>query len=63
MPPDAWQDILQPTPSVATSKPATRGHVKTGQLDEFGQRLFYAAEVGSGKSVFVRQLLGPHLST
>jgi hypothetical protein len=51
----------QNRPPVARAKPATRGQSKTGQLDEFGQRLFYAAEVGSGKSAFVRQLLGPAL--
>ena len=49
--------------SVVTSKPANGGQGKTGQRKRPRTRLFYAADSCGGKSVFVRQLLGPHLST
>jgi hypothetical protein len=50
-------------PSGVTSKPANGGHFKTGQRKWPGTRLFYSAASCGGKSVFVRQLRGPHLST
>src|ERR1019366_8513959 len=50
-------------PSGVTSKAANGGHFKTGQRKWPGTRLFYSAASCGGKSVFVRQLRGPHLST
>jgi predicted HTH transcriptional regulator len=50
--------------SVVTSKAAIRGQCKTGHARKpSGTRLFYSAACCGGKSVFVRQLRGPHLST
>jgi hypothetical protein len=49
--------------SVVTLKPANGGQGKTGQRKRPGTKLFYPAASSGGKSVFVRQLLGPHLST
>src|ERR1700674_172299 len=49
--------------SVVTSKAANGGHFKTGQRMWPGTRWFYAKLPCSGKSVFVRQLRGPHLRT
>jgi hypothetical protein len=49
--------------SVVTSKAANGGHFKTGQRMWAGTRWFYANFSCSGKSVFVRQLRGPHLRT
>ena len=51
------------TASVVTSKAANGGHFKTGQRMWSGTRWFYAKLPCSGKSVFVRQLRGPHLRT
>jgi hypothetical protein len=51
------------TASGVTSKPANGGHFKTGQRKWPGTKLFYSAASCGGKSVFVRQLRGPHLST
>ena len=50
-------------PSGVTSKPANGGQGKTGQRKWPGTKLFYPAASCGGKSVFVRQLRGPHLST
>ena len=55
--------LMLTIPSVVTSKPANGGRGKTGQRKRLGTRLFYAAGSCGSKSVFVRQLLGPHLST
>ena len=49
--------------SGVTSKPANGGHFKTGQRKWPGTKLFYSDASCGGKSVFVRQLRGPHLST
>jgi hypothetical protein len=49
--------------SVVTPKPANGGQGKTGQRKGPGTRLFYSAASCGGKSIFVRQLRGPHLST
>src|ERR1019366_5681394 len=50
--------------SVITSKAANGYHFKTGQRKwPSGTRLFYPAASCEGKSVLVRQLRGPHLST
>src|SRR5208337_214857 len=50
--------------SVITSKAANGYHFKTGQRSgRPGLRLFYPAASCGGKSVLVRQLRGPHLST
>ena len=49
-------------PSVITSKPAMREQVKTGHGRPSGTKLFYPAADSAGKSVFVRQLLGPHFN-
>ena len=49
--------------SGVTAKPANGGHFKTGQRKWPGTRLFYSDASCGGKSVFVRQLRGPHLST
>ena len=49
--------------SVVTPKPANGGQGKTGQRKWPGTRLFYPAASCGGKSIFVRQLRGPHLST
>jgi len=50
--------------SVITSKAANSYHFKTGQRKwPSGTRLFYPAASCGGKSIFVRQLRGPHLST
>ena len=49
--------------SVVTPKPANGGQGKTGQRKRPGTKLFYPAASSGGKSVFVRQLRGPHLST
>ena len=47
-----------------TSKAANGYHFKTGQRKWPSRtRLFYSAASCGGKSVFVRQLRGPHLST
>jgi len=55
---------IRPTrTSVVTLKPANGGQGKTGQRKRPGTKLFYPAASSGGKSVFVRQLLGPHLST
>jgi hypothetical protein len=48
--------------SVITSKPAMHDRVKTGHVRPSGTRFFYPAAGSVGKSVFVRQLLGPHFS-
>ncbi len=49
--------------SVVTPKPANGGQGKTGQRKGPGTKLFYPAASCGGKSIFVRQLRGPHLST
>ena len=49
--------------SVVTLKPANGGQGKTGQRKGPGTKLFYPAASCRGKSIFVRQLRGPHLST
>ncbi|MBI3484669.1 MAG: nucleotidyl transferase AbiEii/AbiGii toxin family protein [Acidobacteria bacterium] len=49
--------------SVVTLKPANGGQGKTGQRKWPGTKLFYPAASCGGKSVFVRQLRGPHLRT
>src|SRR5216683_8193845 len=49
-------------PSVVTPKPANGGQGKTGQRKRPGTQLFYPAASCGGKSIFVRQLRGPHLS-
>jgi len=49
--------------SVVTLKPANDGQGKTGQREWPGLCCFYPAASCVGKSVFVRQLRGPHLST
>jgi len=52
------------TASVVTSQAAMRGQCKTGHARKpSGTRLFYSAACCGGKSVSVRQLRGPHLST
>ncbi len=51
------------SPSVVTPKPANGGQGKTGQRKRPGTKLFYPAACCGGKSIFVRQLRGPHLST
>jgi hypothetical protein len=49
---------------VITSKAASDYQFKTGQRKKaFGTKLFYPAASCGGKSVFVRQLRGPDLST
>jgi hypothetical protein len=49
---------------VITSKAANGYQFKTGQLKWPSRtRLFYPAASCGGKSVLVRQLRGPHLST
>ena len=48
--------------SVITSKPAMREQVKTGHRRPSGTKFFYPAAGSAGKSVFVRQLRGPHFS-
>ena len=48
---------------VITSKPAMHDRVKTGHGRPSGTRFFYPAAGSVGKSVLVRQLRGPHLST
>src|SRR6266516_2729678 len=50
-------------PSVVRSKTANGGQVKTGQRMWPGTSLFYPVFSWSGKSVFVRQLRGPHFRT
>jgi hypothetical protein len=47
--------------SVVTPKPANGGQGKTGQRKRPGTQLFYPAASCGGKSIFVRQLRGPHL--
>ncbi len=49
--------------SVVTPKPANGGQGKTGQRKRPGTQLFYPATSCGGKSIFVRQLRGPHLGT
>jgi len=49
--------------SGVTLKPANGGQGKTGQRKWPGTKLFYPAASCEGKSVFVRQLRGPHLRT
>src|SRR5712692_4403016 len=49
--------------SGVTLKPANGGQGKTGQRKWPGTKLFYPAASCGGKSVFVRQLRGPHLRT
>lgn len=49
--------------SVVTPKPANGGQGKTGQRKWPETKLFYPAASCGGKSIFVRQLRGPHLST
>ena len=49
--------------SVVTPKPANGGQGKTGQRKGPGTKMFYPAASCRGKSIFVRQLRGPHLST
>jgi len=48
--------------SVITSKAAMHDRVKTGHVGPSGTNLFYPAAGSAGKSVFVRQLRGPHFS-
>jgi hypothetical protein len=48
--------------SVITSKAAMREQVKTGHRKPSGTKFFYPAAGSAGKSVFVRQLRGPHFS-
>jgi hypothetical protein len=55
--------VTDQTTSGVTSKAANGGHFKTGQRKWPGTRLFYSVASWGGKSVFVRQLRGPHLST
>jgi hypothetical protein len=51
-------------PSVITSKAANGYHFKTGQRKWPSRtRLFYPVASCGGKSILVRQLRGPHLST
>jgi len=52
-----------PAASGVTLKPANGGQGKTGQRKWPGTKLFYPAASCEGKSVFVRQLRGPHLRT
>jgi hypothetical protein len=54
---------LSSQPSVVTPKPANGGQGKTGQRKRPGTQLFYPATSCGGKSIFVRQLRGPHLRT
>ncbi len=49
--------------SGVTLKTANGGQGKTGQRKWPGTKLFYPVASCGGKSVFVRQLRGPHLST
>src|ERR1019366_7175554 len=59
-----WRSYVDLFPSVITSKAANGYHFKTGQRKwPSGTRLFYPAASCEGKSVLVRQLRGPHLST
>jgi PAS domain S-box-containing protein len=55
--------VLANRPSVVTPKPANGGQGKTGQWKRPGTQLFYPAASCGGKSIFVRQLRGPHLRT
>ena len=61
---DVWNSAyFRSQPSVVTPKPANGGQGKTGQRKGPGTKLFYPAACCGGKSIFVRQLRGPHLST
>jgi len=57
------EEVAKSLASGVTSKPANGGHFKTGQGKWPGTKLFYSVASCGGKSVFVRQLRGPHLST
>jgi len=46
---------------MVTPKAANGGRGKTGQRKRPGTSLFYSAASCAGKSIFVRQLRGPHL--
>jgi len=62
--PDMLTVRIQAIASVITSKAANGYHFKTGQRKWPSRtRLFYPAASCGGKSVLVRQLRGPHLST